>query len=119
MREPGASSVGNRPCAPVIARDLLSVDPTLEGLLGSAEGLGTLLGALTIAVRRDIHHHGRLFVAGALIVSLAVMVVGWSPWFALPLLVLPVIFLTPLVWRPLVTISEEAAQAEEPAGLKD
>ena len=177
---------------PVIARDLLSVGPALGGVLGSAEGFGTLLGALTIAVRRDIHHHGRLFVAGALIVSLAVMVVGWSPWFAvsftllllggvaqagfstmqstilllasLPelrgrivgasgtvnglghlfggwetgaiasafniglaislnagtalLLVLPVIFLTPLLRSPVGSMSEEAAHAEGPSVLK-
>jgi len=172
---------------PVIATDLLKVGPTLGGLLGSAEGFGTLLGALIIAVRRNIHHHGRLFVVGALIVSLAVMLVGWSPWFALSftllllggiaqagfstmqstilllaslpeirgrivgasgtvnglghliggwetgviasafniglavslnagaalLLVLPVIFLTPLVWRPLATIPVDAADGEK------
>jgi predicted MFS family arabinose efflux permease len=172
---------------PVIATDLLKVGPTLGGLLGSAEGFGTLVGASIIAVRRDIRYHGLLFVAGALMVSLAVMIVGWSPWFALSftllllggiaqagfstmqstilllasapeirgrivgasgtvnglghllggwetgviasafniglavslnagaalLLVLPVIFLTPLVWRPLATIPETAADEEK------
>ncbi|MEK7814862.1 MAG: MFS transporter, partial [Chloroflexota bacterium] len=68
---------------PVIASDLLKVGPTLGGLLGAAEGIGTLMGASIIALRRDIRYHGRLFVAGALLVSLAVMLVGWSPWFAL------------------------------------
>lgn len=68
---------------PVIANDLLKVGPTLGGLLGAAEGIGTLLGALVIAVRKDVRYHGRLFVAGALIVALAVTLVGWSPWFAL------------------------------------
>ena len=51
---------------PVIASDLLMVGTILGGLLGSAEGIGTLIGALVIAVRRDIRHHGRLFMAGAL-----------------------------------------------------
>ena len=56
--------------------------PTLGGLLGAAEGIGTLMGALIIAMRTDIRYHGRLFVTGALSVSLAVMFVAWSPWFA-------------------------------------
>jgi MFS family permease len=67
---------------PVIATDLLVVGPTLGGLLGAAEGIGTLVGALIIALRTEIRYHGRLFVTGALIVSLAVMFVAWSPWFA-------------------------------------
>ena len=66
---------------PVIASDLLQVGPTLGGLLGSAEGFGTLIGASIIAPRRNIGHHGRLFVAGALAVALAVTLVAWSPWF--------------------------------------
>lgn len=67
---------------PVIASDLLRVGPVLGGLLGSAEGIGTLIGAIVIAVRRDIHYHGRLFLIGALIVTVAVALVAWSPWFA-------------------------------------
>jgi MFS family permease len=172
---------------PVIASDLLKVGPTLGGLLGAAEGIGTVMGALVIATRRDIRYHGRLFVAGALMVSLAVMLVGWSPWFALSftllllggiaqagfstmqstvlllaslpemrgrivgasgtvnglghllggseigaiastfniglaiglnaaaglLLILPVIFLTPLAWRPVATIPEAAADPHD------
>ncbi|HEU0020671.1 MAG TPA: MFS transporter [Dehalococcoidia bacterium] len=66
---------------PVIANDLLKVGPTLGGLLGAAEGIGTLVGALMIGMRTDIRYHGRLFVAGALVVALAVTLVAWSPWF--------------------------------------
>ena len=66
---------------PVIATDLLQVGPTLGGLLGSAEGIGTLIGASIIAPRRNISHHGRLFVLGALAVATAVTLVAWSPWF--------------------------------------
>ena len=66
---------------PVIAEDLLKVGPTLGGLLGSAEGIGTLIGACIIAPRRNIRYHGRLFVIGALAVALAVTLVAWSPWF--------------------------------------
>ena len=66
---------------PVIATDVLQVGPTLGGLLGSAEGIGTLIGASIIAPRRNISHHGRLFVIGALAVATAVTLVAWSPWF--------------------------------------
>jgi len=171
---------------PVIATDLLLVGPTLGGLLGAAEGIGTLMGALIIAMRKDIRYHGRLFVTGALSVSLAVLLVAWSPWFAVSftllllggiaqagfstmqstilllasrpemrgrtvgalgtvnglghlvggseigalasafdiglaiglnagaglLLMLPVIILTPLAWRPVVSLPEEAADRE-------
>ena len=68
---------------PVIANDLLLVGPVLGGLLGSAEGIGTIIGASIIAMRRDIRYHGRLFCAGALIVASAVASMAWSPWFAL------------------------------------
>ena len=68
---------------PVIASDLLLVGPVLGGLLGSAEGFGTLIGAAVIGTRRDIRYHGRLFCAGALTVSLAVALMAWSSWFAI------------------------------------
>ena len=57
---------------PVIASELLLVGPILGGLLGSAEGIGTLIGASVIALKRQIRYHGRLFVAGALITALGV-----------------------------------------------
>ena len=66
---------------PVIASELLSVGPILGGLLGSAEGIGTLMGASIIAVKKRIRYHGRLFIAGALITALGVTLVAWSPWF--------------------------------------
>ncbi len=67
---------------PVIASDLLLVGPTLGGLLGSAEGIGNLLGGVIMAVRRDISRHGRIFAIGALFVAITVTLVAWSPWFA-------------------------------------
>jgi MFS family permease len=68
---------------PVIATDLLKVGPTLGGLLGSAEGFGTLIGASVLAMTKDIRHHGWIYVGGAVIASVAVVLVGWTPWFPL------------------------------------
>ena len=172
---------------PVIARDHLLVGPFLVGLLTSAEGIGSFIGAGIISMTGRIRYHGRLFVAGSLIMASLVVAVAWSPWFTVSfallllagfahagfstmqstilllaspagmrgrivgvnsltngaaqvvgpleigwiadamgltfaiglnagvamLLILPVVFLTPLVWQPLRTIFEEAARAEE------
>ena len=73
---------------PVIASDLLRVGPALGGLLGSAEGFGTLIGAVLIALKRNFGHHGRFFVGGALIVALGVTLMAWSPWFLLSFILL-------------------------------
>ena len=73
---------------PVIATDVLKVGPALGGLLGSAEGIGTFIGALIIAARRNYTFHGRYFVFGALIVGVGVAAVAWSPWFLVSFLLL-------------------------------
>ena len=73
---------------PVIATDVLMVSPSLGGLLGSADGIGTLIGAITISVRRSYTFHGRYFVFGALIVAVGVAAVAWSPWFMISFLLL-------------------------------
>ena len=71
---------------PVIATDLLKVGPALGGVIGSAEGIGTLMGAIFIATRRNYTFHGRYYVIGALIVAVCVATVAWSPWFLISFL---------------------------------
>ena len=73
---------------PVIATDVLKVGPALGGVLGSAEGIGTFIGAIIIATRRNYTFHGRYFVIGALIVGIGVAAVAWSPWFLVSFLLL-------------------------------
>ena len=73
---------------PVIATDVLMVSPSLGGLLGSADGIGTLIGAIIISLRRSYTFHGRYFVFGALIVAVGVAAVAWSPWFVISFLLL-------------------------------
>ena len=67
---------------PIIARDHLLVGPVLVGLLTSAEGIGSFVGALIISLTRTIRYQGRLFVAGSLIMASLIVLVAWSPWFA-------------------------------------
>ena len=73
---------------PVIATDVLKVGPALGGVIGSAEGIGTLIGAIIIGTRRNYTFHGRYFVIGAMIVALGVAAVAWSPWFLVSFLLL-------------------------------
>ena len=73
---------------PVIATDVLKVGPALGGLLGSAEGIGTFIGALIMSVRRNYTFHGRYFVIGAMSVGIGVAAVAWSPWFLVSFLLL-------------------------------
>ncbi len=73
---------------PVLATDVLKVGPALGGVIGSAEGIGTLMGAIIIATRRNYTFHGRYFVIGAMIVAVGVASVAWSPWFLISFLLL-------------------------------
>ena len=73
---------------PVIATDVLKVGPALGGVIGSAEGVGTLVGALIIGTRRRFTFHGRYFAIGAMIVAVGVAAVAWSPWFLVSFLLL-------------------------------
>ncbi len=73
---------------PVIATDVLKVGEAMGGLLGAADGLGALVGAVIIGSRRRYEFHGRYYAFGAAIVALGVVAVAWSPWFAVSFLLL-------------------------------
>ncbi len=66
---------------PVLARDVLHVGPTLMGLLQSAEGLGALLGSMTIASIASIRYHGRFFVGGSMMALLMLIMFSVSEWY--------------------------------------
>lgn len=73
---------------PVIATEVLKVGPALGGVIGAAEGIGTLVGAIIIGSRRNYTFHGRYFAIGAMIVAVGVASVAWSPWFLVSFLLL-------------------------------
>ena len=73
---------------PVIATEVLKVGPALGGVIGAAEGIGTLVGAIIIGSRRNYTFHGRYFAIGAMIVGVGVAAVAWSPWFLVSFLLL-------------------------------
>ena len=55
---------------PVIGKDVLGLSPLSVGLLVSAEGAGTLIGALLVLLTRSVAHYRRLYTLG-LTISLA------------------------------------------------
>lgn len=73
---------------PVIGAETLAANPTMVGLLLSAEGLGATLGALTIAARARPRHFTRVYVFASLSFLAIIIAFGMTPWYwaALPLL---------------------------------
>ena len=75
---------------PVIARDSLGVGPGLMGLLMGADGLGAIVGSMTIASMGAIKYHGRIFLGGSVVGLIMSIGFALSNSFAtaLPILVL-------------------------------
>ncbi len=69
---------------PVMAQDYLHVGPGLMGLMGAADGMGTVIGAIFIgALAGKISRHGRIFLLGSAGVSVFLLLFSLSPWYAL------------------------------------
>src|SRR5262245_16123288 len=68
---------------PVVARDHLQVGPGLMGLLASADGMGTLIGALLLATLGHLPSHGRIYALGACLQLVSLLAFAASPWYAL------------------------------------
>jgi MFS family permease len=74
----------------VFSRDVLGAGPEWLGALVAADGLGSLLGALTIASRRGFIAHRRLFVGAVLVAPLLLIVFAGARgrWVCVMLLVM-------------------------------
>jgi MFS family permease len=68
---------------PVIGRDLLAIGPTALGILAGADGIGAILVGVVLTRRSGVSRHGLLFACGAFGVSLLVIVLAVSRFFAL------------------------------------
>ncbi|MCH8222434.1 MAG: MFS transporter [Chloroflexi bacterium] len=75
---------------PVIGRDELGLSPVLIGVLASAEGLGALITALTIATHAGTLKYTRIYLYGSFLFLVSVLLFSLSDWFALSL---PIIFI--------------------------
>ena len=65
---------------PIFARDILGGGPTLQGVLLSMVGLGSLVGALTVASMRRSHGYGRPIVVGGACFCALVFAFASSEW---------------------------------------
>ena len=75
---------------PVIGKDELGLSPVLIGVLASAEGLGALITALTIATQAGQLNYTRIYLYGSFLFLLSILVFSLSDWFALSL---PIVFI--------------------------
>jgi MFS family permease len=68
---------------PVVARDHLLIGPGLMGLLASADGMGTFIGALILSAVGNLRQQGRIFALGALLELVSLLAFTLSPWYGL------------------------------------
>ena len=73
---------------PIFGIQILHLGPAQLGLLFSAAGLGTIVGALTVASLGDFQHKGTLLLSSLLIWTAALLVFALSRLFWLSLLAL-------------------------------
>jgi MFS family permease len=73
---------------PLWAVDILGGDVKTNGLLLSARGLGSLMGALTIAVWGHRRIKGKIWTVGSLLSPVALVVFAFTRWLPLSLLML-------------------------------
>lgn len=73
---------------PVIARDVLLIGPGLMGTLLGVEGLGALVGAISVASIGVIRFHGRLYIGGSMLGLVMLLCFSTVRWYyvALPIL---------------------------------
>lgn len=70
---------------PVFARDVLEIGPELLGVLVAVGGVGTLVGALWTAGKRDFVAHRQVFVGGSMLAAVLVVIQSFSPGYLMSL----------------------------------
>ena len=73
---------------PVIAKDILQVGPGLMGVLMGADGMGAIIGSMSIASAGRLRHHGRVYLGGSIVGLVMVLLFAGSQVFALSMLIL-------------------------------
>ena len=69
----------------VFAEDVLGVGPERYGLMGTAQGIGAFVAAVTFVLVRSTPHPALWFGLGAIAFSGGVLMFGLSPWYELTL----------------------------------
>lgn len=76
---------------PVIASKVLKGGPHTLGMLMSASGVGALVGAFSLAMRRSVVGLGKRIVMCSGLFGAGLIALGWSTWLWVSMLILPVI----------------------------
>jgi len=76
---------------PVWATDVLHGDVTTNGWLISARGFGALISALMLASLINARLRGRLWMVGALVTPLSLLVFAWVRWVPLSMVIMVLI----------------------------
>jgi MFS family permease len=100
---------------PAWAVDILGGDATTNGLLQSARGLGSLVGALWIAALGRFSYKGRIMMVGAFSMPLTLLVFSQIHSLPVSLLVLAV---SGLAFIPIVSLANALVQARVPDALR-
>ena len=73
---------------PVIAVEILNVGPGLMGIMMGADGLGAIIGSISIASAGRLRHHGRVYLGGSIIGLVMVLFFAASNVFILSMAIL-------------------------------
>jgi len=82
---------------PIFAQEILHGGPRTQGFLVSAAGFGALVGAVYLAMRRNVRGLGQIIAWAPAIFGAGLIALGLSPWLWLTLLVMPFVGLGMLV----------------------
>ena len=73
---------------PVIAVEILDVGPGRMGIMMGADGLGAIIGSISIASAGQLRHHGRVYLGGSIVGLVMVLFFAGSNVFTLSMLIL-------------------------------
>ena len=76
---------------PLFARDILKVGPTGLGFLFAAEGVGEMVGAVSLASFSQVRRRGWLLLGGFLGLGGLLLLFSFSSWYYLSLLILVIV----------------------------
>jgi MFS family permease len=100
---------------PVWAVSILGGNATTNGLLQSARGLGSLIGAVTIASLGRFRFKGRLLTAGTFAMPVALLIFAQTRWLPLSLIVLVAVGMSQI---PIMNMANALVQALVPDHLR-
>lgn len=104
-----------RAVMPFFADQVLHVGPEGLGMLLGAPGIGAVAGSVVITALGDVRWKGRLVMATSVVYGLCAMPLGYSPWFALSLVLAGLLGFCDSIGA---TVRQTTVQVLTPDGLR-